>query len=102
MEVDLELSAATDLGRAQSYHHIGRIFLIKGKYDEAFEYYNKALSIRLNKLSKTHPEVASSYTELGDFFYYKYDYQKALEYYDKALGIRLKTLGEKNPNIAEN
>ncbi len=64
LEVDLELSTATDPGRAQSYHHIGRICLIKGEFDNAFEYYNKALDNRLEILGASHPDVASSYTGL--------------------------------------
>ena len=41
-----------------SYHKIGSVYESQGKYDEALDYYNKALTIRKNKLGEDHPDVA--------------------------------------------
>ena len=59
----------------------------QGKYDEALEYYNKALTIYLNKLGEDHPDVAMTYMNLGKLCEKLEQYQTALEYYEKAKPI---------------
>ena len=38
----------------------------QNKYDEALEYYNKSLDIRINKLGKDHTDVATSYNNIAN------------------------------------
>ena len=63
----------------------------QGKYDEALEYYNKALTIYLNKLGEDHPDVAMTYMNLGKLCEKLEQYQTALEYYEKAKPIYSKS-----------
>lgn len=73
----------------------------KGEYDEALEFYHKALSIWLEVLGEKHPYVATSYHFIGIIHKDKGDYGKALEFYQKALAMRLEVHGEKHPDVAE-
>ena len=54
----------------------------QGKYEEALDYYNKALTIKINKLGEDHPDVA------GNVYQNQGKYEEALDYYNKALTIR--------------
>lgn len=61
-------------------NNIGHTLRQLGRYDEAIEYHNKALTlIQAN---------ASSYSALGFLYYLKEDWDQALEYLNNALSIR--------------
>lgn len=61
-------------------NNIGHTLRQLGRYDEAIEYHNKALTlIQAN---------ASTYSALGFLYYLKEDWDKALEYLNNALSIR--------------
>ena len=45
---------------ANSYYNIGSVYHSKHKYDEALEYHNKALDIRIKKLGNDQHDVAKS------------------------------------------
>ena len=60
----------------------------QGKYEEALDYYNKALTIRINKLGEDHPDVATTYNNIANVYDSQGKYEEALDYYNKALTIR--------------
>ena len=69
-------------------------------FDQAIEYHNKALKIRLDLFGEKHPDVARSYHNLGFAYRDKGDLDQAIEYLNKALKIRLDLFGEKHPDVA--
>ena len=48
-----------------TYNNIAIVYKKQGKYEEALDYYNKALTIKLNKLGEDHPDVASTYNNIA-------------------------------------
>ncbi|CAF3844684.1 unnamed protein product [Adineta steineri] len=74
-------------GKAPFHHQLGRIKRNQGEYQEALFYYEKALTIRQQSLSSSHPYLANSYNNIGNVYYSMGDYQKALSCYEKALTI---------------
>ena len=79
---------------------MGIFYKNKTIYDQALEYYQKALDIKLKLLGKGHPAVASNYNNMGNVYANKGSYDQALEYFQKAININLKIFGEAHPNVA--
>jgi tetratricopeptide (TPR) repeat protein len=84
---------------AMSYNDIGFVYNLKDEYNQALEYYIKALNIREKILGK-HQDTALSYNNIGSIYNAKSEYDKALEYHFKALEIRKKVLGEECSDTA--
>jgi tetratricopeptide (TPR) repeat protein len=83
---------------AISYNNIGETHDLKGEYDHALEYLQKALAIKLKQLGANHPSVATSYNNMALVYKAKNDLPKAKEYWEKAHAILLKKLGSDHPN----
>ena len=96
------------------------IYKDQGKYEEALEIYEKALSIRLKKLGddhpdvtatknciqaileklgKDHPNVATTYHNMAGIYKDQGNLKEALRMYENALWIRLETLGDDHPDV---
>ena len=65
------------------------MFMKQNKYDEALEYYNKSLDIRINKLGKDHTDVADAM-----FMNHKINMT--------SLDIRINKLGKDHTDVACN
>jgi CHAT domain-containing protein/Tfp pilus assembly protein PilF len=85
----------------ESYSCIGQVYERSRKYNEALEYYQKALKIRIVVLGDMHPDVADCNYLIGRLFWRKGEYDKALYYQKIALSIRIKCFGEKHPEVAK-
>lgn len=70
------------------------------KYEQALEFFERALSIRLVTFGEEHAKVAATYNNIGTIWSRKEEFDKALEYYQKSLEIKLKTLGEEHHSVA--
>ena len=68
------------------YNHLGDI-------EQAKEYQERALKIRLEKLGPKHVKVATSYNNLADIYKHLGDLEQAKEYQQRALTITLDKLG---------
>ena len=53
----------------------------KGDYDQALEYLQKSLAIRIKILGEENSETEASYMNIGLVYKEKGDYDKALQYY---------------------
>jgi tetratricopeptide (TPR) repeat protein len=82
------------------YNTAGYGFNYNGQYDEALEWYTKALAIREKVLGKEHPDTAATYNNMAGVYDSQGDYEKALEWYTKALAISEKVLGKEHPDTA--
>ena len=82
------------------YHWLGVIHKAIGDHHQANEYYERALSIQLNKLGPDHVDVAKTYHNMGNLHHHLSDHQQAKQYYERALSIRLNKLGPYHVNVA--
>ena len=82
------------------YHWLGVIHKAIGDHHQAKEYYERALSIQLNKLGPDHVDVAKTYHNMGNLHHHLSDHQQAKQYYERALSIRLNKLGSEHVNVA--
>ena len=64
-----------------------------GDHEQAKEYYERALSIKLKKLGPDHLDVALTYHNMGLLHHHLGDHEQAKEYSKRALSIQLKKLG---------
>ena len=85
---------------ALTYDNLGTVYSHLGQYNEANEYYEKALIIRKKNFGNEHRDVAASYNNLGSVYQHLGQYNEAKEYYEKALIIRKKILGEEHADAA--
>jgi len=70
-----------------------------GDYEKALSSHSKALQIRTNILSSTHPDLACSYGHIGMIYYKMGDHSKAIACCKKALYIVKHSLPENHPRI---
>jgi len=63
------------------------VWISKGDYDKAVDYFEKALASDLKTYGFEHPTVANRWNNLGLAWKNKGDYDKAFGYYQKALQI---------------
>ena len=75
---------------AMSLHLSGDIYLIRGEYDKALEYYQNSLADTEKKCGKDHYITYINLSNIGKVYVHMEKYDKALEYYQKALAQRLK------------
>lgn len=84
---------------ARTLAYLGQAYSSTGKYAQAEEQLQMALSIRQDKLPETHELIAASYNDLG-MVYSQTDVDKALDYFDKALALYTRLHGASHPKIA--
>jgi CHAT domain-containing protein/tetratricopeptide (TPR) repeat protein len=94
-----ESNKAETLEAAQALAYLGNLYCATGKYTQAEEQLNMALSLRQKQLKENHELIAASYNDLGLTFTAT-DPDKALEYYEKALVIYQNLHGKQHPKIA--
>jgi len=85
---------------ATTLHNMGVEYYHQGKYEEALQYYLRALEIRENKLGVDHPDVAGTLNNIGVVYYNQGKYEEALQYYLRDLEISEKKLGVDHPDVA--
>ena len=71
-----------------------------GDLQQAKEYHQRALKIRLDKLGPEHVDVARSYNNLASIYQDLGDLEQAKEYQQRALKIRLDKLGPEHVDVA--
>eukprot|EP00002_Diphylleia_rotans_P039608 TRINITY_DN921_c0_g1_i14.p1 TRINITY_DN921_c0_g1~~TRINITY_DN921_c0_g1_i14.p1 ORF type:complete len:135 (-),score=29.28 TRINITY_DN921_c0_g1_i14:234-638(-) len=78
---------------AMSYNNIGAVYDSQGKNEQALEYYDKSLAIRIKTLGAEHPNVAGSYYNMACLFENQRKFQQAIDYFTKAKNIYAKVHG---------
>jgi tetratricopeptide (TPR) repeat protein len=96
------LNGYIDLGTSPDnvYNGLGKVCEMLGRYEEAMEYNQQALDIRMETFGERHADVASSYNNMGNVCDLMGQYEEAMEYHKKALDIRIETLGEGHADVA--
>jgi tetratricopeptide (TPR) repeat protein len=90
---------ANELEAAQALANLGIVYMTSGKYAQAEEQQQMALTLRQNKLKGSHELIAATYNDLGLVFLQS-DKDKALDYYEKALAIYKQVHGDEHNKIA--
>ena len=85
---------------ARLYNLLGIGCVALAQYEQALEWYQKALTIREEVSGKDHPDTAATYNNTGYSHSCLGDYPGALEWYYKALVIREAALGKEHPDTA--
>ena len=85
---------------ARFYNNMGLLHRLLGDYQQAKEYYERTLSIRLNKVGPDHVDVAHTYHIMGTLYRHMGDHRQAKEYYLRALSIKLNKLGPDHVVVA--
>ena len=70
-----------------------------GDLEQAKEYLERALVIRLEKLGSGHVDVAVSYATLASIYQDLGDFEQAKKYQQRALDIQLDKLGPEHVNV---
>ena len=73
---------------------------LKGAFDTALAYFNKALEIGQKKLQEPPAEMVNTYNQIGAVYFSKGQYEQALIFQQQALSLGLAKLGEKHPEVA--
>jgi tetratricopeptide (TPR) repeat protein len=79
---------------------LGWINSLEDRWQEALEFYERALSLRRMTLGEEHPDTALSINNIGDYYEATGSSDIAISYYEKALAIRRKVLGNEHPDTA--
>ena len=79
----LALEYSENLDKEKEYNNIGTVFFNEQEYEEAYNYYNKALEILKGKGDQYGISVANN--NIGDVFKMMGKYDVALMYYNKVL-----------------
>ena len=74
----------------------------QGRYVDALEYHQKALTNHERSLGPEHPLVATSLYDIGVCYSYLSDYERAENYFLESLKIREKVLGANHKEVALN
>ncbi|MEZ4426341.1 MAG: tetratricopeptide repeat protein [Nannocystaceae bacterium] len=87
------------LETAESLHHLGALYELRGRLELAELQYREALQIRFTALGDD-PETARSYNNLGRLAYRRRDLASARDHHAHALEIRVTELGPRHPDTA--
>ncbi len=83
------------------YSGIGNVFLTKGAYKKALQYYKKGLDVALKSVGKNHYLTGTIYANIALIYKHLKNYNEALLYNDKSLKIRTTIFDKDHPKIAE-
>lgn len=86
-------------GLVEVYDSYGNLLLLKGKNNEAKEYYDDAVALARNSFSENHPETARALHTLGRYFL-SYDSKTAVDLLSQSIEIRKNILAENHPETA--
>ncbi len=84
---------------AEWYDRLGETYNDDGRYPEALDAHQRALSLRDRSLGPKHLDLATSYNNIALVYQYG-KFKKALEYHQRALAIREEVLNPKHPDLA--
>ncbi len=79
---------------SKAYNSVGIVCLDLEKFDEACEWFSKALAINKQQYGEDHPSIAVIYNNIGNVYSAKNDLTKTLTYRLKAMEVAEKTDSE--------
>ena len=91
---------ADSLALSSLYNLIADYALNQGKHNDALQFLEQALRIRINEYGETHQTVASIYKGLAEVSRKLVRFDDAAEYAAKAYDVFVKIYGDRHPNVA--
>jgi Tfp pilus assembly protein PilF len=85
--------APTILTTLATVHNMASVFDSQGKYDDALEWYRRALSGQEQALGSDHPSTLTTVHNMASVFDSQGKYDDALEWYRRALSGEERALG---------
>ncbi|CAF1156869.1 unnamed protein product [Adineta steineri] len=82
------------------YNNLGYVKDQQGHYEQAIEYFEKALGMWEKTLPANHSLLATSHNNIGSVYKNMKEHSKALSFFEKALEINEKILPENHPHMA--
>lgn len=82
---------------ASSLNGLANLHREQGKYDQAASLYQRALTIREQRLGPQHPDTAQTLHDFALCLQRQQKLAEAAEYFQRALEIRLQALGDAHP-----
>ena len=96
-----ELYGTEHENTAVAYNRIGMVYYSQDEYENALDYFGRALKIRERKPDLYFPEIATTYNNIGGIYRKQGKYRMALELYDKALEIQKENLNSNRLRMAD-
>ncbi|CAB4037426.1 nephrocystin-3-like, partial, partial [Paramuricea clavata] len=103
-ETNLEIwrDSENHIYRARIFNELGLSYARMGHFDQAKDYYQRALEIEEKQLGPDHVDLAKFYNNIGGVYCTKGDLNQAKDYYQRALEIKDKQLGPNHVDVAVN
>ena len=79
-------------------HNLAVVNVLKGDYNKALKYCQKALKLRQKTLGSNHADVVTSLCELGIIYYAREDFNRSLDTLRQALQMTCNTIGHDQPD----
>ena len=77
------------LGKGASYadtlHNMGNLFYTNGRYEEALDYYQRAIKVKEAVLEKGHISFSDTMFNIGLLLESMHRYEEALDYFSSSL-----------------
>ncbi|RVD84000.1 uncharacterized protein DFL_005767 [Arthrobotrys flagrans] len=84
-----------------AFGNMALVFKNQGKYDEAMQWYERALSGKENTLGKDHPSILNTVNNMASVFKNQGKYDEAMQWYERALAGKEKALGKDHPSTLD-
>jgi tetratricopeptide (TPR) repeat protein len=88
------------LREAELVHNLGGLYYRRGRYDEAFEHYQRALEVQRAQLGDDAPDVARTLNHIANVLLMSGQPRRSLSYSRRSLEIRRELLGPQHPLVA--
>ena len=82
------------LEMAECWNDIGNIYLVRGKFQTAHQYFQQSLQLRQRQVPENSPQMATIYNSIATTYLAQRKTDEALEYHRKSLAIRRVVYGE--------
>src|SRR5579871_3939840 len=83
---------------SRNTYHFASVFDNQGKYNEAMQWYERALASYEKALGKDHPSTLTIINNIAFVFDKQGKYNKAMRWYERALAGYEKALGKDHPS----
>ena len=95
-----EVAGPNHIDVATSYNNLGLVYQDTGELQQAKDYLQHAMNIRIHVLGPNHIDVATSYNNLGMLYEAMGELEQAKDYLQLAMDIKIKVLGPNHIKVA--
>ncbi|CAF0753767.1 unnamed protein product [Adineta steineri] len=89
----------SDHSKVLYLNNIGCVLKLQKRYNQAKNYFQKALDIALARFPSTHPDIADLYQNIGSLYFDMGDFHASIDYLTKSLAIQQSSLPADHPAL---